>query len=197
MNELFSPKPADTESSNSVRQSDQNGGVLVKNTKPSHSIRINNYKEYREDIKRFAEGKYNSLIVLGNTGLGKTEAIKEAVKNHLIYEGGEPSAFQFYCDLYKHRDDFVILDDVSPKFFKDHKTNSYLKILTNTVRIKTMGWPTSTLGPYTDPPNRFETQSRVVILANEWQSLNEHIRAIEGRSFSFRFEPDATEVHLD
>lgn len=169
----------------------------MKSTKPSHSIRINNYKEYREDIKRFAEGKYNSLIVLGNTGLGKTEAIKEAVKHHLLYEGGEPSAFQFYCDLYKHRDDFVILDDVSPKFFKDHNTNSYLKILTNTVRIKTMGWPTSTLGPYTDPPNRFETQSRVVILANEWQSLNEHIRAIEGRSFSFRFEPDATEVHLE
>lgn len=169
----------------------------MKSSRPCHSIRINNYKEFREDIQRFAEGKHNALIVLGNTGIGKSEAIRKALSHKLIYEGGEPSAFQFYCDLYEHRDGFVILDDVSPKFFMDHNTNSYLKILTNTVLRKTMGWPTSKLGPSSDPPNHFETQSRVVILTNEWKSINEHVRAIEGRFFSIRFEPDATEVHLE
>lgn len=39
--------------------------------KPAHSIRIDNFAEFREDVRRFAEGKYNFLIVLGNTGLCK------------------------------------------------------------------------------------------------------------------------------
>jgi hypothetical protein len=166
-------------------------------TKPAHSIRIDNYREFRDDVRRFAEGKYNALIVLGNTGLSKSETVKEMVQHYMIYEGGNPSAFQFYCDLHKHIDDFVILDDVSSKFFKDHLTNSYLKQLTNTREVKSLRWPTSTLTEFSDPPNHFETRSRVVILTNEWESLNEHVRALEGRSYSIVFDPTPTEVHLE
>lgn len=166
-------------------------------TKPAHSIRIDNYQEFRDDIRRFAMGKFNALIVLGNTGLSKSETVKEIVQHYLIYEGGQPTAFQFYCDLYKHLDDFVILDDVSPKFFKDHQTNSYIKALMNTRESKSLRWPTSTLDEFSDPPNHFETQSRVVILTNEWESINEHVRAIEGRAFSILFDPTPTEVHYE
>jgi hypothetical protein len=166
-------------------------------SKPAHSIRIDNYQEFREDVRRFADGKYNALIVLGGTGLSKSETVKEMVQHYLIYEGGNPTAFQFYCDLHKHIDDFVILDDVSSRFFKDHLTNSYLKQLTNTKQTKSLRWPTSTLSETTNPPNYFETQSRVVILTNEWESLNEHIRALEGRAYSIIFDPTPTEVHLE
>jgi hypothetical protein len=166
-------------------------------SKPAHSIRIDNYQEFRDDIRRFAEGKYNALIVLGNTGLSKSETVKEMVQHYLIYEGGNPTTFQFYCDLHRHIDDFVILDDVSSKFFRDHLTNSYLKQLTNTREIKSLRWPTSTLSEFTDPPNHFETRSRVVILTNEWESLNEHVRALEGRAYSIVFDPTPTEVHLE
>lgn len=166
-------------------------------SKPTHSIRIDNYREFREDVRRFAQGDYNALIVLGNTGLSKSETVKEMVQRYLIYEGGNPTAFQFYCDLHEHVDDFVILDDVSPRFFKDHLTNSYLKQLMNTREVKSLRWPTSTLSESTDPPNHFETTSRVVILTNEWESLNEHIRALEGRAYSILFEPTPTEVHLE
>jgi hypothetical protein len=166
-------------------------------TKPAHAIRIDNYPEFREDIRRFAEGKYNCLIVLGNTGLSKSETVKEMVRRFLIYEGGCPSAFQFYCDLFKHLDDFVILDDVSPRFYKDHHTNSYLKQLTNTRPRKTLRWPTSTLSATSDPPNHFETGSRVIILTNKWESLDEHVRALEGRAYSIVFDPTPTEVHYE
>jgi len=165
--------------------------------KPSHCIRIETYQEFRDDIKSFADGSFNALIVLGNTGLSKSETVKRTVTNYLEYEGGCPSAFQFYCDLYKHRDDFVILDDVSTTFFKNHQTNSYLKVLMNTKQLKALKWPTSKLTESSDPPNEFDTQSRVVILTNEWESANEHLRAVEGRAYSVEFDPSPAEVHFE
>lgn len=165
---------------------------------PAHSITVETYREYRDDIKRFADGKYNFLLVVGGTGLSKTETLKAMIGgNPLHYEGGEPTPFQFYCDLYEHLDEFVILDDVSSKFYKAHKTNSYLKILTNTVREKTIRWPTATLGETTTPPNIFSTTSRVIILTNDWQTSSAHVRALEGRAMSIVFDPSPTEVHCE
>jgi hypothetical protein len=163
---------------------------------PALSITVSNYAEYRDDIQRFADGKYNFLLIVGGTGLSKTETLKEMIGGDpLHYEGGEPTPYQFYCDLYEKIGEFVILDDVSPNFYKRHLTNSYLKVLTNTLLNKGMRWPTATLSETTEPPNFFETTSRVIILTNDWHTSSAHVRALEGRAMSIVFKPTPGEVH--
>ena len=165
---------------------------------PAHCIEVLTYAEYRDDIRRFADGKYNALLIVGGTGLSKTETLKEMLGGKpLHYEGGEPSAFQFHCDLYRHRNEFVILDDLSPKFYRDPITNSSMKVLTNTVPVKRMRHPTAALSEDSDPPSDFTTTSKVIVLTNSWESTSEHIRAIEGRFFSLVFRPTPTEVHYE
>jgi phage N-6-adenine-methyltransferase len=163
--------------------------------KPDHAIIVDNYAEFRDDIKAFAEKKYNFLIVIGRTGVGKTETVKEIVGHHLVFDG-EPSAWQMYQDIYNERPPTILLDDVSAKFFRDPTCQSFMKALTNTRPKKTLRWPTSSAAKAGLDPS-FETTTRVVLLTNKWDTINEHIRAIESRAFIMVFDPTPEEVHFE
>lgn len=164
--------------------------------RPEHCNTITNYQEFRDEIQRFADGHYQCLLVIGGPGLGKSEAVKSTLKNYLSIEGGEPTPFQFYKDCYDHRGQPIVLDDVSPKFYKDYNTNSYLKILTNSKRVKTLGWHTAALDG-TDYPTSFKTTSKVVILANDWDDASPHMKALGSRAQVIIFDPSPAEVHLE
>ena len=45
-------------------------------------------------------------------------------------------------------------------------------------------------------PRRFSTSSRVLIIANDWRTLNVNVSAVEDRGHLLVFEPTALEVHL-
>ena len=164
--------------------------------KPEHAIVVDNYEEFRDDVGTFAAGKFNFLIVIGRTGVGKTETVREIVGPHLLFEG-RPSAWGFYCQLFLFRHATVVMDDVSPAFYREPTCQSLLKALTETRRTKTLVWQTAAAGLGKAAPNAFHTESRVVVLSNEWATLNEHIRAIEGRAFIVVFEPTPEEVHFE
>lgn len=164
--------------------------------KPEHAIVVTTFDEFRDDIQAFANGKYQFLLVIGNNGLSKTETVSRAVEQPLVIEG-EPTAWKLYQELYDNLDATVIFDDVASKFYRDSKTLSYLKKLTETKKVKTLRWPTNSAGEDKEYPSSFQTTSRAVILTNSWDSINEHVRAIEGRAFSIVFDPDPIEVHLE
>ena len=44
-------------------------------------------------------------------------------------------------------------------------------------------------------PGEFTTRSRVVIISNDWKTLNKHVAALQDRGHVLLFEPDAAEVH--
>jgi len=44
-------------------------------------------------------------------------------------------------------------------------------------------------------PTEFKTTSRIVIIANEWKTLNENVTAVVDRGHFVYFEPDAWAVH--
>ena len=52
-----------------------------------HSVTVRNFEEFRDDIRAFAEGRFNFLIVVGNNGLSKTETVRQLVSDPLIIEG--------------------------------------------------------------------------------------------------------------
>ena len=45
-------------------------------------------------------------------------------------------------------------------------------------------------------PRKFETESRVTIIANEWKTLNVNVLAVQDRGHIVVFEPAALEVHM-
>lgn len=166
-------------------------------TRPQHAINVDNYAELRDDIAAFAENEYNFMIVIGANGLGKTSLTKEMVKRQIEVFEGNVTAWGFYTRLYRNRDATIIMDDVNPAFFKDSACNAYMKALTETRPLKTLRWQTASTGGDKEYPDNFETSSRVILLTNRWESLNEHIRALEGRAFTVIFDPPPEEVHAD
>ena len=70
-----------------------------------------------------------------------------------------------------------------------------LKKLTETRPVKTIRWQTASAGEGKEYPSQFKTTSKVVILTNSWASLNEHVKAIEGRAFTIQFDPPPEAVH--
>jgi CubicO group peptidase (beta-lactamase class C family) len=44
-------------------------------------------------------------------------------------------------------------------------------------------------------PREFTTKSRVVIISNEWQTLNKNVGALQDRGHVLLFQPSAAEVH--
>ena len=165
--------------------------------KPAHAVTIRNYREFRDDIEKFAEAKYNCLLVIGSSGIGKTSIVGEVLGPRCAVTSGSPTAWGFYQWAHDNLDKFLVLDDVSPKFFKANETNAMLKNLTETRPIKTLRWATASAGDDKHYPRKFETSSRVIILCNKWESISEHVRAIEGRAATFLFEPTPTEVHQE
>jgi hypothetical protein len=46
-----------------------------------------------------------------------------------------------------------------------------------------------------DVPSSFATTSSVILIANEWRSLNPNVRALEDRAIILHFDPPNEEVH--
>src|SRR5580704_10282071 len=98
--------------------------------KPDHAICVSSYDELRDDLSAFNERKYNFLIIIGQTGLGKTETVREIVGQHFVFDG-QPSAWQMYQQIYATRPPIIVFDDVSEKFFRDPTCQSFVKALTD------------------------------------------------------------------
>ena len=49
--------------------------------------------------------------------------------------------------------------------------------------------------PASDIPVSFTTTSRVILVANEWQTLNANVRALEDRAIVLHFDPSNAELH--
>lgn len=164
-------------------------------TRPEHALTIRTYEEFRSDIVKFAEGKYNFILCIGNSGLAKSETVEKTLGKNAATISGSPTPWGFYQWAYDNMDKTLILDDVAPNFYKQEVSNSLFKNLTETRRTKTLRWATAAAGGDKEYPTSFQTTSRVIVLVNDWKSMSEHVRAIEGRATTMIFDPSPTEVH--
>ena len=60
----------------------------------------------------FADGLLNLLLIIGRPGVQKSHAVKAAVGRRACWIDGSATAFGLYCQLYRHRDRPVVIDDV-------------------------------------------------------------------------------------
>jgi hypothetical protein len=88
----------------------------------------------------------------------------------------------------------VVLDDLD-RLYADPDCVRLLKPLCNTVREKRLHWLSNlTMNDGALPPT-FTTASSVILIANEWKSLNPNVRALEDRAIILHFCPPNEEVH--
>jgi hypothetical protein len=88
-----------------------------------------------------------------------------------------------------------VLDDVDG-LYRDRNGIRLLKTLCQTEPVKTLSWHTD--APTLEKrgiPRQFTTTSRMAVIANQWQSLNADVAALEDRGHVLIFEPTALEIH--
>ncbi len=120
--------------------------------------------------------------------------MKRAVGPASLWVEGSASAFGIFRALYENRGKPVVPNDFDT-LDTDRDCVRLLKCLCQTDPVKTVSWYTGAVGRNKDIPRQFETTSKVVIVANEWKTLSENVRAVENRGHLLFSEPSPAEVH--
>jgi hypothetical protein len=158
-------------------------------------VTVTKYSVLKELVRKWATGKLQLLVIIGSPGVGKTRAITAAVgeQPHVIVRG-KKSPLDLYVDLYRQRDQLVILDDVE-SVLATQDGQELIRDLTETSAVKTLRWGTQSQKlAELDVPKLFDTTSRAVILANRWAKGGIH-DAIASRGIVVRFKPDWIEAY--
>jgi hypothetical protein len=86
---------------------------------PDDAIVVTNYHDLGRYLHKFAEGSLDLVLLLGQPGIGKTEAIKQALcidgdaEEQALYVEGHAQPFGLYQQLWRYRDRPVVLDDLN------------------------------------------------------------------------------------
>lgn len=167
---------------------------------PDDAIVINMYDELDRYLLKFAEGALDLVLLLGQPGIGKTEAVKHALgieiecSPHALYVEGHVQPFGLYQGIWKHRHLPVVLDDLD-RLYANPDCVRLLKPLCNTRRTKRISWLSNAVNAIPELPTEFTTDSNVILIANEWRTLNSNVRALEDRTIILWFNPSAAEIH--
>jgi hypothetical protein len=112
----------------------------------------------------------------------------------VLHVEGHMQPFGLYRHLWEYRDRPVVLDDLD-RLYADPDCVRLLKPLCNTVQRKRVQWLTNVTLNDDSIPCSFTTTSSVILIANEWRSLNPNVRALEDRAIILHFAPSNVEVH--
>lgn len=162
------------------------------------------YAQLELYLGKFAAGDLGLVLLLGRHGTGKSESVRNALINGArldasvdgatLFVEGHMQPFGLYRQLWDYRNQPVVLDDLD-RLYADPDCVRLLKPLCNTVREKRLHWLTNlTLGD-SAVPAYFATTSNVILIANEWRSLNPNVQALEDRAIILHFCPAKEEVH--
>ncbi|HEV3446378.1 MAG TPA: hypothetical protein VG099_17170 [Gemmataceae bacterium] len=158
-------------------------------------IRLTTYAELEKIVHGFARGDLKLLILLGSHGLGKSQVLRQAMADQACWLEGNASAFGLYCQLWRHQNRPVVLDDLDG-LYANHDGIRLLKSLTQTELRKTVSWYTDAATLQREQiPQEFHTSSRLAIITNEWKTFNRNVAALQDRGHVVIFEPTPQEVH--
>jgi hypothetical protein len=153
------------------------------------------YAKLHEYVRAFAQGHMNLVILVGERGLAKSRTVRAVLGGNVCRIEGNATPFGMYEKLYRHRDQFVVIDDVD-SLYADRSGVRLLKCLCQTEDEKTLAWHSDArrLDKH-GIPREFATKSRVIIICNDWKTLNRNVAALQDRGHVLVFQPSAAEVH--
>jgi hypothetical protein len=162
---------------------------------PHKVLHIGTFDRLEEYLHAFAEGHFHLLILVGAGGLAKSRSVRAALGGKGCWIEGNATPFGMYAKLYRHRGEFVVIDDVDA-LYADRSGVRLLKCLCQTEEEKAVAWHSDARSLERQGiPKEFVTKSRVAIIANEWRTLDKNVGALQDRGRVLLFEPSAVEVH--
>ena len=162
---------------------------------PHKVLHLTSYDRLEEYLRAFAQGHFNLLILVGSGGLAKSRSVRAVLNGKACWIEGNATPFGMYIKLYRHRDQFVVIDDVDA-LYADRSGVRLLKCLCQTEEEKSVAWHSDARSLEKQGiPREFTTKSRVVIISNDWKTLNKNVAALQDRGHVLLFQPGAAEVH--
>ncbi len=163
--------------------------------KPHKVLHLRTYQRLEEYLGAFAQGHFHLLILVGAGGLAKSRLVRAVLNGQACWIEGNATPFGMYVKLYRHRDQFVVIDDVDA-LYADRSGVRLLKCLCQTEEEKAVAWHSDARSLERQGiPREFTTKSRVAIISNDWQTLNKNVAALQDRGHVLLFQPSAAEVH--
>ena len=163
--------------------------------KPQKAVRVTTYQRLEEYLRAFAAGHFHLVILVGAGGVGKSRAVRSVLNGQGCWIEGNATPFGMYVKLYRHRDQFVVIDDVDA-LYADRSGVRLLKCLCQTEEEKAVAWHSDAKSLERQGiPREFVTKSKVAIISNDWTTLNKNVDALQDRGHVLLFEPSAAAVH--
>ncbi len=162
---------------------------------PDGALCLTSYAMLEQYLRAFARGHLNLLILVGEPGIAKTRTVRAVLDGSACWIEGNATPFGMYEKLYRQRDRFVVIDDVD-SLYADRSGIRLLKCLCQTEEKKSVAWHSDARSlERHNIPREFTTRSRVIIICNDWKTLNRNVAALQDRGHVLVFEPNAAEVH--
>jgi len=162
---------------------------------PHKALHVTTYKRLEEYLQAFAKGHFHLLVLVGNGGLAKSRAVRAVLNGEACWIEGNATPFGMYVRLFRHKDKFVVIDDVDA-LYADRSGVRLLKCLCQTEEEKSVAWHSDARSLERQGiPREFKTKSQVVIVANDWRTLDKNVAALHDRGHVLLFQPSAAEVH--
>jgi hypothetical protein len=162
---------------------------------PHKVLHLSTYQRLEEYLGAFARGHFHLLILVGAGGLAKSRSVRAVLDGKACWIEGNATPFGMYVKLYRHRDQFVVIDDVDA-LYADRSGVRLLKCLCQTEEEKSVAWHSDARSLERQGiPREFTTKSRVVIISNDWKTLNKNVAALQDRGHVLLFQPSTAEVH--
>jgi hypothetical protein len=163
--------------------------------RPPKMLHLTSYDRLEAYLSAFAQGHFNLLILVGAGGLAKSRSVRAALGGSGCWIEGNATPFGMYAKLYRHRDEFVVIDDVDA-LYANRSGVRLLKCLCQTEEEKAVAWHSDARSLERQGiPREFVTRSRTIIIANDWKTLDRNVAALQDRGHVLMFEPSAEEVH--
>jgi hypothetical protein len=162
---------------------------------PEKALHVSTYDRLEAYLRAFAQGHFHLLVLVGAGGLAKSRSVRAVLDGKACWIEGNATPFGMYVKRHRHRDQFVVIDDVDA-LYADRSGVRLLKCLCQTEEEKAVAWHSDARSLERQGiPREFLTKSRVVIIANDWQTLNKNVAALQDRGHVLLFQPGAAEVH--
>ncbi|MCI0460006.1 MAG: hypothetical protein L0Z62_23895, partial [Gemmataceae bacterium] len=108
-------------------------------SRPEGALYLTTYAKLHGYVRAFAQGHLNLVILVGERGLAKSRTVRAVLGNNSCWIEGNATPFGMYEKLYRHRDQFVVIDDVD-SLYADRSGVRLLKCLCQTEVEKTVAW---------------------------------------------------------
>lgn len=148
------------------------------------------FRDYYEHIEAFVNNKVvNGFVVVGDGGIGKTFNLMLKLKEmniDFVMLKGHITALSFYRKLYENRENsYIIIDDIAK--LKNDKDIISLLLGALDYNNKIVSW-NSTAPLTSDLPREFIFNSKVFVLANEFDENDEFVKALKDRCIYFELK---------